>query len=40
MLADPGLGEAQLVEPADHLEIPFVAVLQRTLGGMRRHGEV
>ncbi len=40
MLADPGFSEAQLVEPADHLEIPFVAVLQGPLGRMRRHGEI
>ena len=40
MLADPGLGEAQLVEPADHLQVPFVAVLERPFGRMRGHGEI
>ena len=40
MLADPAFGEAQLVEPADHLQVPLVAVLERPLGRMRRHREI
>jgi hypothetical protein len=40
MLADPGLAEAQLVEPADDLKISFVPVLERPLGRMRRHREI
>ncbi len=40
MLADPALGEAQLVEPADDLQVPLVPVLERPLGRMRRHREI
>src|SRR5471030_156137 len=40
MLTDPAFGEAQLVEPADHLKVPFVAVLERPFGRMRRHREI
>src|ERR1700730_3011145 len=40
VLADPGFGEAQLVEPADHLQVPLMSVLERPLGRMRRHGEI
>jgi hypothetical protein len=40
MLADPALLVAKLVEPPDNLQIPLVAILQRPLGRMRRHGEI
>ena len=40
MLADPAFGEAQLVEPADDLQVPLVPVLERPLGWMRRHREI
>jgi hypothetical protein len=39
MLADPRLAEAQLVRPAELLEIPLVPVVQRALGRVRRHRE-
>jgi hypothetical protein len=35
VLADPAFAEAQLVEPADHLQVPVVAVLERPLRRMR-----
>ena len=40
VLADPGLGVAQLVEPAQRLEVPVVAGLQAALRRMRGHGEI
>ena len=39
VLADPAFGKAELVRPADMLEVPFVALAQVALGGMRRHAE-
>ena len=39
VLADPRLAEAQLVRPAELLEIPLVAVVEAALGRMRRHRE-
>src|SRR5215208_5857057 len=39
VLADPGLGEAQLVGPAQGLKIPAVAVVKTPLRRMRRHRE-
>src|ERR1700733_10799253 len=40
VLADPGLGVAQLIEPAQRLEVPVVACLQSPLRRMGRHGEI
>ncbi len=39
VLADPRLGEAELVGPAQHLQVPFLPVEQRALGRMGRHRE-
>ena len=39
VLADPGLAEAQLVRPAQRLQIPLVTVEETALGRMRRHRE-
>src|SRR6266446_2563672 len=39
VLADPRLAEAELVGPAELLEIPLVSVVEVTLGWMRRHRE-
>ena len=40
VLADPGLGVAELVEPAQHLKVPVVTLLEVALRRMRRHREV
>ena len=40
MLADPGLLVAEFIEPAEHLEVPVVALLQPALRRMRRHREI
>ena len=40
MLADPGFLIAELVEPAQHLEIPVVPLLQAPLRRMRGHREI
>src|SRR3954469_24225265 len=40
VLAYPAFGETELVEPADHLQVPLMAVLQRPLRWMRRHREI
>ncbi|MGY4256059.1 hypothetical protein ACVI1L_003127 [Bradyrhizobium sp. USDA 4516] len=40
VLADPGFLIAELVEPAQHLQVPVVALLQSALRRMRRHREV
>jgi hypothetical protein len=39
VLADPRLAEAELVGPAELLEIPLVSVVEVALRWMRRHGE-
>ena len=39
MLPDPRLAEAELVRPAQLLQVPPVAVVQAPLRGMRRHRE-
>src|SRR5262244_3540680 len=39
VLADPRLAEAELVGPAQLLEIPLVAVVQAALGRVRWHRE-
>ena len=39
VLADPGLGEAQLVGPAQRLQIPAMAVAKAALRRVRRHRE-
>src|SRR5438132_14082891 len=39
VLADPRLAEAELVCPAELLEIPLVPVVEVALRWMRRHGE-
>ena len=40
VLADPRLGVAELVEPAQRLEVPVVARLQASLRRMGGHGEI
>src|SRR5260370_16670014 len=40
VLTDPAFGEAQLIEPADHLKVPVVAILERPLGRVRWHREI
>src|ERR1700733_8785761 len=40
MLADPGLLVAEFIEPAQHLQVPVVALLQPALRRMRGHGEI
>ncbi|MGY3190907.1 hypothetical protein ACVIWU_000273 [Bradyrhizobium sp. USDA 4509] len=40
MLADPGFLVAELVEPAQRLQVPVVALLQSALRRVRGHGEV
>ena len=40
VLADPGFLIAELVRPAQHLQIPVVALFQPALRRMRRHGEI
>jgi hypothetical protein len=40
VLTDPAFGEAQLVEPTDHLQVPIVAGFQWPFRWMRRHGEI
>src|SRR3954453_16586578 len=40
MLADPGLLIAELIEPAQRLKIPVVALFQPALRRMRRHREI
>ena len=40
MLADPSLGVAEFVQPAQRLEVPVVASLQSPLGWMGGHGEI
>src|SRR5258708_22441420 len=40
MLADPALSVAELIEPANDLQVPFMSVLEAALGWMRRHGEI
>src|SRR5882672_4314805 len=39
MLADPRLAEAELIRPAELLQIPLMPVVQGALGRMRRHRE-
>src|SRR5262245_57142879 len=39
MLADPGLAEAQLIRPAQLLQVPLVPVEELPLGRVRRHRE-
>src|SRR5713101_6820097 len=39
VLADPRRAEAELVGPAQHLQIPLLPVIEAALGRMRRHGE-
>src|SRR5262252_5422022 len=39
MLPDPRLAEAQLVGPAELLQVPLVPVVELALRRMRRHGE-
>src|ERR1700680_3681848 len=36
----PAFLVAEIVKPPNDLQVPFVAVLERSLGGMRRHREV
>src|SRR6516225_10261275 len=40
MFTDPGFVVAKLVEPAQHLKVPFMAVLQGPFRRMRRHREI
>jgi hypothetical protein len=40
MLADPAFLIAELIEPAHHLQVPFVAFPQPALRRMRRHREI
>src|SRR5665213_4388900 len=40
VLADPGLGVAELVEPAQHLKVPVMPLLQSALRRMGRHREI
>ena len=40
MLADPGLGVAEFIEPAQRLQVPVVAGFQAALRRMRRHREI
>ena len=40
VLADPGLLVAELVEPAQHLQIPVVTLVQAALRRMRGHREI
>src|ERR1700730_9184048 len=40
MFTDPGFVVAKLVEPAQHLKVPFMAVLQGPFRRMRRHCEI
>ena len=37
---DPGFLIAELIEPAQHLQIPVVALFQSTLRRMLRHREI
>ncbi len=39
MFADPALGEAEFVGPAQRLQIPAMAVAKAAFGGMRGHRE-
>ena len=40
VLADPGFLIAELIEPAQHLQVPVVALLQPALRRMRGHREI
>ena len=40
VLADPGFLIAELVEPAQHLQVPVVPLLQPALRRMRGHREI
>ncbi len=40
VLADPAFLIAELVEPAQHLQVPIVPFLQPALRRMRRHREI